>query len=119
MSERNTKQYPITWTADVSQVIQVSDFRNIVITMVGTGNITVNGSADKEAVIDFTAASTISNSFAPIVLADLTVASTYTTNPAVSAATKILEINTNLLTSISITRSAGTVDAIVTICDNE
>ena len=87
--------------------------------MVGTGNIIVNASADNENLINFTDPSTIGNSFAPIVLADLTEANTYSTNPAVTAATKILEVNTNLITWISITRSVDTVSAFVTLCDNE
>ena len=117
MNPRDIKQIPITWTSDKSQPIFVGDFRDVVLTIVGTGTATVLASADKE-VVDFTIASTIDNSFATMVIADMTTASTYATSLAVAGTTKLGEVNTNLLTWICVTRSAGTLDAFITICDN-
>lgn len=118
MSARDIKQIQITWTADQSQPIFVGDFRNVVLTIVGTGDAQILGTVDKE-IVDFTAASTLANSHAPIVIADLTAASTYSTTLSATASTKIGEVNTNLLTWISVTRSAGTLDGFITITTNE
>ena len=121
MNPRDVKKIPITWTnvggTDYSQAIMVADFRDIDLTIVGTGTVTVLGSADKEA-IDFTASSTITNSYAAVVIADLTAANTYATSLSVAGATKIGEVNTNLLGFICLTRSVDTVDAFITTCDN-
>lgn len=117
MNPRDLKKYPIIWTSNKSQPISVGDFRDIDITVVGTGTITVLGTASSD-IIDFTGSSTLANAFAPMVIADLTTPNTYATSLAVSSATKIGEVNTNLLGWICVTRTADTVDAYVTICDN-
>jgi len=121
MNPRDIKKYPITWTGNRSQPIFVGDFRDIDLTIVGTGTATVLGSADKALsndAPDFTIASTISNSYATMVIADLTTPSTYATSLIVANATKIGEVNTNLLMWVCITRSANTLDAFITVCDN-
>lgn len=121
MNPRDIKKYPIVWTNNLSQPIFVGDFRDIDLTIVGTGNVVVLGSAernDDDAPPDFSSPSTITNSYAAMVVADLTTVNTYTTALAVAGATKIGEVNTNLLTWICLSRSTGTVDAFVTATDN-
>lgn len=117
MNPRDIKTYPIVWTSNKSQAIPVADFRDIDITIVGTGTVAVLGSAKKD-IVDFVASSTITNPYAAMVIADLTTPNTYATSLAVTAATKIGEVNTNLLCWICLTRTVDTVDAFVTICDN-
>lgn len=117
MNPRDIKKQDIQWTSNKSQPIFVADFRDIVITAVGTGTIQVLATADKE-IVDFTIASTIDNSYANVVIADLTVPNTYSTSLVVSTSTKLGEINTNLVGWICLTRTAGSVDAFVTYCDN-
>lgn len=98
-----------------------ADFRNILITAVGTGNIIVYGSAQKTPP-DFTTASTITNSYVPIILADYTTPNTYYaggTGVTVTASSAIVELNTNLLTWIGIFRSVNTVDVILTETNNQ
>lgn len=120
MTPREIRKIPITWTANKSQPILVSDFRDIDITIIGTGNATVLGSAEKTTEpVDFTSPSVLGNSYAAIVIADLTTPSTYVTALAVAGATKLGEVNTNLLTWICIERSVDTLDAFITICDNQ
>lgn len=120
MTPREIRKIPITWTADKSQAIFVADFRNIVLTIVGTGTATVLGSVEKTTEpVDFGSPSVLGNTYAEIVIADLTVAGAYATTLIVAGATKLGEVNTNLLTWIQITRSAGTLDAFITVCDNE
>lgn len=121
---RDVKQIPITWTSNKSQPILVSDFRDVVLTIVGTGTATVLGSAlvpktSTATPVDFTASSTITNPYATMVIADLTTPSTYATSLAVTGATKMGEVNTNLLTYICVTRSVNTLDAFITVCDNQ
>ncbi len=58
------------------------------------------------------------NAYIAVVLADLGTPNTYVTTLSATAATKMAEVNTNLLTYISITRSADTLDAFITVCDN-
>lgn len=119
---RDTKQIPITWTSNKSQPIKVNDFRDVVLTIVGTGTATVLGSAQKNAADtppDFTASSTISNSFITTVIADIGVASTYATSLVAAGNTKMGEVNTNLLTFICVTRSVDTLDGFITVCDNQ
>lgn len=119
---RDVKKIAITWTSNKSQAIKTDDFRNIEITAVGTGTIQVLASKDKnpaDTPPDFTSPSTISNSYAAVVIADETVANTYSTSLTVSSSTKIGEVNTNLVTFICLTRSVDTVDAFVTITDNQ
>lgn len=98
-----------------------ADFRNQVLTVVGTGTVIVYGSTQKDPP-DFTVASTITNSYAPIVLADYSIQNTYYNGAAgvtVAGATKIVELNTNVLTWVAIHRSAGTVDVKLTETDNQ
>lgn len=121
MNPRDIKEIPITWTANKSQPIKVADFRDIGLTLAGTGILTVLGSKQKnpaDTPPDFTVSSTISNSFVAVVIADETVANTYATTIAVSGSTKLAEVNTNLLTWVCIQRSVDTVDAFLTTCDN-
>ncbi len=96
------------------------DFRNQVLTVVGTGTVIVYGSCQK-APPDFTQSSTIDNSYAPVMLADYAAVGTYYVGAAgvpVSNATKLVEINTNLLTWVAIHRSVDTVDVKLTESDN-
>lgn len=120
---RDIKKIPIEWDNDYSQPIKVADFRNIGITAVGTGTIQALGTKEKYAAtddsVDFTTTSTISNSWAPIVICDETVANTYTTTLSLTNETKLGEVNTNLLTFVCIKRSANTVDAFVTLTNNQ
>lgn len=95
--------------------------RNIIITVVGTGNIKVYGSA-QELPPNFNAASTIDNSYTPIILADYSTQAIYyngSVGVTVAGATKIVELNTNMLTWIAIKRSVDTVQVLVTISDNQ
>ena len=105
---RDIKKIPITWTGNLSQAIKADDFRNIGLTIVGTGDVPV----------DFSVASTISNAFAALILADET-STTYSTTLSVSGSTKLAEVNTNLATFICVSRSADTVDAYITVTDNQ
>jgi hypothetical protein len=118
---RNVKKQPITWTSNLSQPILVTDWRNIEITVVGTGDVSVLASKDKTIdPIDFSSPSTITNSYATIALYDETVTSSnFVTTLTVSASTKIAEIDSNLLTWIAVSRSADTVDAFITYSDNQ
>lgn len=95
-------------------------FRNQVLAVVGTGNVIVYGSTQKNPP-DFTAPSTIGNSYAPIMLADYTSPNTYYAGGAgvtVAAGTKIVEANTNVLSWVAIHRSINTVDVKLTESDN-
>ncbi len=97
-----------------------ADFRNQVLTVVGSGTVIVYGSIQKTPP-DFTAPSTIDNSYAPIVLADYSVQNTYyngASGVAVSGSTKIVELNTNVLSWVAIHRSANTVEVKLTETDN-
>lgn len=123
---RLIKKYPITNWTDVggtfySDPIFVGDYRDIVLTIVGTGTATVLGTNELRAnqePVDFTATSTIDNSYVPVVIADLGAVSTYAANLVAAGNTKLGEVNTNLLTWICVTRSADTLDAFVTLSDN-
>ncbi len=102
-----------------SAISFVVDFRNQVIGATGTGVVTVYGSMQKEPP-DFTQPSTIDNQYAVIVLADYSLAtSQYVTSLVVSSATKIAELNTNLLSWIAIHRSVDTVDVKLLEGDNQ
>lgn len=104
-----------------SAIAFAGDYRNAVLAVVGTGTVIVYGSSQK-APPDFTSPSTINNSYAPVMLADYTTPATYYAGGAgvaVSSATKLVEINTNLLTWIAIHRSAETVDVKLTLTDNQ
>lgn len=120
---RDTKKIPIEWDGDYSQPIKVSDYRDIGVTAVGTGTLQVLGTKEKylanDNSVDFQATSTITNSFAPIVIADETVANSYVTSLSLSSQTKLAEVNTNLLTFICLLRSSDTVDAFVTATTNQ
>ncbi len=97
------------------------DFRNQVLTVVGTGTVIVYGSTQKDPP-DFTAPSTITNSYAPVMLADYAAVGTYYVGASgvpVAGATKIVEVNTNVLTWVAIHRSANTVDVKLTQTDNQ
>lgn len=122
---RDVKKFPITWTTvgrtDYSQVIKCDDFRDIGLTVVGTGDLQVLASKEKNPADlppDFTASSTIGNAYAAIVIADETVPNTYVTTLTVSSETKLAEVNTNLATFVCLTRSSDSLDAYVTVCDN-
>ncbi len=95
--------------------------RNIILTVVGTGTITVNGSV-QELPPDFASPSTLSNSYTPIALADYSLATSPilagSAGVTVAGATKIVELNTNLITWFSIERSIDTVEVFVTVTDN-
>lgn len=126
MNPRDVKSIPIVWTAteegaSLSQPIKVADWRDIGLTIVGTGTVTCYGSKQKnpdDTPVIFTDASTIGNSFVALVIADETTPNTYATTLAVADATKLGEINTNLLTWICLGRNSDGVDAFITHCDN-
>jgi hypothetical protein len=122
---RIVKRYPITFTNHAgtyySAPIFAGDFRDIVLTIVGTGVVAVLGSADVPTPPnppDFTATSTITNSWIPQVIADLRAANTYATSLTISSSTAMGEVNTNLLTWICVTASTSTVAAFITVSDN-
>ena len=122
---RLIKKYPITWTTvggtDYSQAIGVADTRDIVLTIDGTGTAQVLGTIEMhpdQVPVDFTAASSITNSYIAAVIADIGVPNTYSTSLTAAGSTKMGEVNTNLLTWICVTRSANTLDGFITICDN-
>lgn len=124
---RQIIEIPIVWTANKSQPILVSDFRNIGITAVGTGDLSVlaskskpNGGSTGSEEIDFTVASTINNPYAQVALYDETV----TTNNwvlalTVAASTKLAEVDINELSWICLVRTADTLDATVTATTNQ
>jgi len=118
---RTVNTIPITWTSNKSQPILVADYRNVGITIVGTGNVSVLASKEKsDTPTDFTAASTIGNSHATVVLFDETVvANPFVTVLTVAGSTKLAELDTNLVTWICLQRSADTVDAFVSYSDNK
>lgn len=118
MNPRQIHKTPIVWTNNLSQSIFAGDFRNIGVTIVGTGTVQVLSSKDTNE-IDFTLSSTLTNSYVAVVIADETVANTYTTSLTVSAATKVGEVNQNYAGWICLSRSANTVDAFVTTTDNQ
>lgn len=99
-----------------------ADFIDAVLTVVGTGTIIVAGSA-QEIPPDFSAASTITNSYTPIALADYSLATSPildgATGVVVAGVTKLVELNTNLLTWIGINRSVDTVDVLLTETNNQ
>ena len=130
MAPRQVRKTKITWTQIggpmglwYSQPIFVADYRDVDITIVGTGDLQVlvtkelyNSNIDTP--VDFTVTSTIDNSWAAEVIADLTIPNTYVTTLTVTGSTKLAELNDNLATFICLTRSIDTVDAFVTYCDN-
>ena len=94
-----------------------ADFRDALITAVGTGTIKVYGSCQKNPP-DFGAASTITNSWAAITLADYSLADTKyngATGMTVAGSSMICELDINLLTWIAIHRSANTVYVLLTL----
>lgn len=96
------------------------DYRNQVLMVSGTGTVIVYGSAQKTPP-DFSQAPSIDNFYVPIVLADYAVKQTYydgATGAVVAGGEKMVELNTNLLTWIGISRSAETVDVKFTETDN-
>ena len=129
MAPRQVRKTKITWTQPdpmgpwYSQPIFVADYRDVGITIVGTGDVQALATkelynSNVDTPVDFTVSSTISNSYAAAVIADETTPSTYVTTFTVAGATKFGEINTNLVTFVCLTRSVDTVDAFLTYCDN-
>ncbi len=95
-----------------------SAWRDIIMMLVGTGTVIVYGSTQRQPV-DFGLPSDIDNAYVPIALADVSLVGTPAyiagaTGGVVSGATKMFELNTNLLTWIGFHRSAETVDVIAT-----
>lgn len=94
-----------------------ADFRDLLLTVVGTGTVVVYGSNQKVPP-DFTATSDIDNSYVAVMTADYTTPNTYNAGGSgvvVAGATKIVEVNTNMLTWIGISRSAETVNVKLTM----
>jgi hypothetical protein len=99
----------------------VKDFRNIIVTVVGTGTVYIHGSAQIDPP-DFNSASTIDNSHALITTKDYAIQNIYY-NGSVGivvggGATKIVEVNSNVLAWLAFERTVETVDVIVTVSDN-
>ncbi len=127
--ERNLNYYgPLQFDADGfainpttgENVFNAKDFRDLLVSLVGTGTLTFFGTIQNNPP-DFNAPSTILNSWANIMSADYTTPGLYYAGGAgvaVSGGTKIVELNTNLLTWIGIKRSVDTVDALITVTDN-
>lgn len=95
------------------------NFRDIVLTLVGTGNVKAYGSAQKLPP-DFSQTSTLANSWTPISLVDYSLVGTGAffagaTGVSVSNATKLAELDTNGLTWFAIKRSVDTVEVLATI----
>lgn len=99
-----------------------ADFIDAVLTVVGTGTVIVSGSA-QELPPDFSAVPTITNSHTPIALADYSLATSQilagSAGVTVAGVTKLVELNTNLLTWIGINRSINTVDVLLTETNNQ
>ncbi len=86
-----------------------ADHRDLLITVVGTGNVLVLGSAQKLPP-DFSSPSTITNSWVYITTADYSIPATFYAGNAgvtVSASTKLVELDTNELTWVAIFRTNG------------
>lgn len=124
MAQKDLKyidQNEIVFTGGFSQPFFVGDQMTVLLTVVGTGNIVVHGSG-QEFPPDFTTSSTITNSYVPVVLADYSIFNTYYNGGAgvtVAGSTAIVELNTNLLTWISLERVVGTPDVLLTITNNQ
>lgn len=91
-------------------------FRDILVGVTGSGNVIVYGT-NQQTPPDFSLASVIGNFYAPIVLADYSVHDTYydgVDGVSVSDESKLVELNTNLLTYIGILRDSDTVDVVLT-----
>lgn len=127
MTPRQIYEIPITWTNNLSQPILVSNFRDVGLTIVGTGSISVLasksapiGGTDGSKVIDFTSPSTIDNSYATVAIYDETVVSSnWVLALTVAGATKLAEVDINQLSWICLSRDSDGVDASVTVCDNQ
>ena len=101
---------------DNSTAFFAADWRDIILGVAGTGNIKVLGS-NQVLPPDFMAGSTIDNLYTGIILADLTIPNTYyngSVGVTVAGATALVEVNTNLLTWISIQRTVDTVETKLT-----
>lgn len=123
---RQIYEIAIKWNDNKSQPILVSDFRNIGITAVGTGSISVLASKSAPAggstgtkEIDFTIPSTLNNSYAQVAIYDETVVTNNWVLALAVAGTKLAEVDTNELSWICITRDADTVDVSVTVTTNQ
>ena len=124
---RQIYEIPITWDSNNrSQPILVSNFRNVGLTVVGTGNVSVLASKSAPAggekgtkVIDFNSASTINNSYATVAIYDETVlVNNWVLSLVVAGSTKLGEVDINELSWICLQRSGSGVDASVTVADN-
>lgn len=125
---RQIIEIKIEWTdAGQSQPILVSNYRNVGLTAVGTGSISVLGSKSKPSggsngseEIDFTSPSTIDNAYAQVAIYDETVTTNnWVTAITVAGSTKLAEVDINELSWICLTRTADTVDATVIVSDNQ
>lgn len=124
---RQIIEIKIEWIDNKSQPILVSNYRNVGFTAVGTGSISVLGSKSKpfggasgSETIDFTAPSTITNSYAQVAIYDETVTTNnWVTAITVAGSTKLAEVDINELSWICLTRTVDTVDATVTCSDNQ
>lgn len=124
---RQIIEIKVEWTDNKSQPILVSDFRNVGLTVVGTGSISVlasksapTGGTSGSKEIDFTSPSTIDNSYAQVAIYDETVTTNnWVTAITVAGSTKLAEVDINELSWICLTRTVDTVDATVTVSDNQ
>lgn len=124
---RQIYEIKIDWTNNQSQPILVSDFRNIGITAVGTGDVSVLASKSKPTggslgseQINFLSPSTINNSYVQVAIYDETVITgNWVLALTVAASTKLAEVDINELSWICLTRTINTVDALVTVTTNE
>ena len=92
--------------------------RNVLIAVVGTGEVVVHGSI-QSGDVDFSAASTIDNVHAVMELKDYSVISGYVLSGVVAGETKIFEVNTNFLSSIGIEIVAGAPEVMLVLTDNQ
>ncbi len=127
MTPRQIYEIPIVWTDNLSQPILVSNFRNVGVTVVGSGSVSVlaskhfpTGGQEGSDVIDFTAPSTINNSYATVAVYDETViVNNWVLALVVAGATKLGEVDINELSWICLSRNSADVDATVTVSDNQ
>lgn len=123
---RQIFEIEIKWTNNQSQPILVSNFRNVGLTVVGTGSVSVlasksapSGGIDGTKEIDFTQPSTIQNSYAQVAIYDETViTNNWVLSLVVAGETKLGELDINELSWICLIRDTDTVDASVTVSDN-
>ena len=92
--------------------------RNVLITVVGTGEVVLHGSMQKDEV-DFSAASTITNTHAVMELKDYSVVGGYALSAIVAGETKIFEANQNFLSWVGIEIISGTPEVLLLVTDNQ